>query len=135
MRLRPGEAIDDPRPLVELLVTPDKSLRAEVALALARLQIAEGAAALQRLALETDLQVRRASRPDWAKLGDAAYVPVLIAMLEDRADVQRAAVRSLQQIIGADAGTVDSTKPETLDQQVRRWRQWHRDRQAAQAGG
>jgi HEAT repeat protein len=130
-----GQTIDDPRPLIELLVTPDKLLRAEVALALARLRVPQGTDALQRLALETDQQIRIRIATGIGELRDTALVPILVGMLDDRPDVQRAAVHSLQEIIGSDGGIVDSSKPETLEQQVRRWRQWHRDRQAAEARG
>jgi HEAT repeat protein len=125
-----GKAVDDPRPLVEMLVTPDKLLRAEVALALARMHVAEGAAAIERLALETDLQIRLRVATGMGEVCDPAFVPALMTMLDDRPEVQRAALRSLRQIVGADIGGAESSKPAPLDQQIRRWRDWHREQTA-----
>ena len=51
--------IDDPAPLIQLMITQDKQLRLEVATSLARLKVPEGAAALERLSLDPDGEICR----------------------------------------------------------------------------
>jgi HEAT repeat protein len=130
-----GKSIDDPRPLVELLLTPDRLVRAEAALALAHLQVAEGAAAIERLALETDIHVRQRIATGLGELKNPSFVPTLILMLDDRPEVQRLAIRSLTQIVGSDVGAGESSKPAPLDQQIERWRRWHEAQQSLRQQG
>jgi len=120
--------LDDPAPLIKLLVTPDLQLRLEVAAALARSKVAEGVAALDRLSHETDTEVRRATAAAMGELSDPVFLPALMVLLEDRRDIQVAAMNSLTHIAGHDVS--DGDQSITPDEQVRRWKKWHTDRAA-----
>ncbi len=127
--------LDNPKPLVQLLLTQDKQLRVEVATSLARLHAAEGAAALDRLALDADDEISRRAVVAMGQLEDRIYVPRLLSLLTAPVDVQNAALASLSQITGEDFSSAPDDTPNTRDQQVRRWRNWYRDQQEAAGGG
>ncbi len=121
--------LDDPRPLVQLLLTPNKLLRLEVATSLARLGAPEGPAALERLSLDADGEVCRRSAVAMGQLGDQHYVPLLVELLGAPVDVQNAALASLTQLTGEDFSKSADGLPVARDEQVRRWQRWQRDRQ------
>ena len=121
--------LDDPRPLVQLLLTPNKLLRLEVATSLARLGAPEGPAALERLSLDADGEVCRRSAVAMGQLGDQHFVPLLVELLGAPVDVQNAALASLTQLTGEDFSKSAEGLPVARDEQVRRWQRWQRDRQ------
>jgi HEAT repeat protein len=121
--------LDDPQPLARLLNAPDKQLRLEAAASLARLRAVQGVTALERLALDADLNVRVQAAQTMGGVADPAFLPTLMAMLGDRANVQRAAMLSLAQIAGSDVAAQEEGVVLTNDEKVHRWQLWYRDHQ------
>ncbi len=120
----------NPAPLERLLSATDKSLRVEAAETLARWKASSGSAALERLALDADPAVRRMAAAAMGRLGDEAFVPSLMQLLDDQGGVRQSALVSLTQIAGADmARTADTEPPTSSLEEVRRWRDWHKQRQ------
>jgi HEAT repeat protein len=126
--------VGDPEPLVRLLNVPDKQLRLETAMALARSKIEAGFAGIERLSRDTDFEIRRAAAVAMGEVGDEVFVPALIILIEDRRDIQVAALSSLAKIAGHDVVQEDelSVLP---DEQVRRWKRWHADNTAGSEKG
>ena len=122
--------IDDPQPLIQLLITQDKQLRLEVATSLARLKVPEGPAALERLSLDADSEVCRRAAQAMGKLGDNIYLPTLLGLLSASSDVQNAALGSLAELTGEDFSRTPDGLPIAREEQVRRWQHWYRDQQA-----
>lgn len=115
--------VGDPEPLIRMLNSPDKQLRLEAALALARSRVEAGFAAIERLSHETDLEIRRAATVAMGEIGNAVFLPALVKLLDDRRDIQLAAMASLTKIAGRDMS--DSGDPGILpDEKVRRWKKW-----------
>ncbi len=121
--------LEDPQPLVRLLNAPDKQLRLEAAASLARLRAVQGVTALERLALDVDITVRVQAAQTMGAIADPAFLPTLMAMLGDRANVQRVAMLSLAQIAGVDVAVQEDGAVLTNDEKVHRWQLWYRDRQ------
>jgi HEAT repeat protein len=121
--------IEDPAPLVPLLGTPDHRLRLELAIALARSEIEQGIAALERLAREADSDIRRSAAQAMGELENPVFVPTLLALLDDRHDVQNAALASLARVTGHNIQQGDelSVLP---DEKCRRWKAWHSQQQS-----
>lgn len=116
--------ISDPEPLVPLLNSANKELRLETAIALAHSNIDTGFAAIERLSRETDLEIRRAATVAMGEIGNAVFLPALMLLLEDRRDIQLAAMTSLTKIAGRDIAQGDdgSMLP---DEKVRCWKRWY----------
>ncbi len=87
--------------------------------------MAEGAATLERMALDTDVEIRARSANAMGVATDRRYLPALVAMLGDQPPVQKAAMISLERIAGSDvaAGAEGTSLPQ--DEKVRRWQQWY----------
>ncbi|MFZ5829735.1 MAG: HEAT repeat domain-containing protein [Planctomycetota bacterium] len=100
-------------------------LALEAAVSLARLGDPSGIAAVERAAYDPDPHQQRRAAEAIGELGDPSLVPALIYMLDGHAAVQRAALRSLDQVVDAEA-TIGSHPGESTTEQVRRWKQWHR---------
>ncbi len=112
--------MDDSRPLERLLAASDHELRVDVAESLARLQKPMGVAALERLAYDPDPGVRRRAATAMGQTPDASFVPALIAMLDDRSDIRRAALTSLPQVTGKQPQGTEDSQSDAL-----RWKQWY----------
>jgi HEAT repeat protein len=115
-------SLDDTRPVASLLTSPDKPLRVQAAVTLARLGAADGPAALERLAFDPDLNIRREAAEAMGSLADPQFTATLIRLLDERADISRAALHSLQQVAGADAPT--GITPLNPSEQVVAWKKW-----------
>ncbi len=127
-----SKTIDDPQPLIQLLLSGDKQLRLEVATSLARLNVPEGPAALQRLSLDADGEVCRRAAVAMGQLGDKIYVPTLLELLSASVDVQNAALNSLTAVTGEDFSRTAEGLPILREEQVRRWQRWYRDQQTGE---
>jgi HEAT repeat protein len=123
-----GGPVETP-PLERLLAESDKSLRVEAAETLARLEAASGPAALERLALDDDPAIRRQAAAAMGRIGDEAFLPSLMRLLDDQGGVRQTALASLAQIAGADMARTGQTEPPSNSlEEVRRWRAWHQQR-------
>jgi HEAT repeat protein len=127
--------LDDPRPLVNLLASSEKQVRIEAGVALARGGATQGAAALERLAIDADPETRLRAAKVMGELADAEYLPTLMALLADRSEIQRAALHSLAQVAPAESATAlkavdDDGIPLPPSEQVRRWQRWYESRTA-----
>ncbi len=112
-----------------MLLTQDKLLRLEVATSLARLNVPEGPAALERLSLDADGEVSRRTAVAMGRLGSKNYVPTLLTLLSAPVDVQNAAFVSLTQLTGEDFSKTPDGLPVAREEQVRRWQRWNQDQQ------
>jgi HEAT repeat protein len=119
--------IQDPEPLIRVLNSPDRQLRLESAIALAHSQFDSGLAAIERLSHEPDLEIRRAATVAMGKVGNDVFLPRLIELMDDRRDIQIAAMASLTTIAGHDVTHQDGTTP-LPDEQVRCWKRWYAER-------
>lgn len=126
--------LDNPAPLVALLGAGDKLVEVEAAISLAQLRVAEGRAAIERLAYETNQDVRRRLASALGEINDPVYLPTLMLLLSDKPDVQRAALASLAVVAGRDVARGDSAAPLPPAEQVRRWQQWYRESGGAVGG-
>jgi HEAT repeat protein len=119
--------IQDPEPLIRLLNAPDRQLRLESAIALAGSRFDAGLAAIERLSHETDLEIRRAAAVAMGEIGDAVFLPRLIELIDDRRDIQLAAMASLAAIAGQDVAHREGAAV-LPDEQVRLWKRWYAER-------
>jgi len=67
------------------------------------------------------------------ELEDAVFLPALMVLIDDRRDVQLAALISLAKIAGRDVANEDGTAV-LPDEQVRRWKRWYADGESAKEG-
>ena len=123
--------LNDPQPLQRLLAAPSESLRAEAALALARLGDLSGLAALDRLAYSTDSEIRRQVATALGEVGDSSSIATLVHLLDDRTAVRRAALESLPRVVGKNVAQVDGQPLPDIDRQALRWKQWWQQSSAA----
>jgi HEAT repeat protein len=119
--------LGDPSPLVAFLTAPDKNVRVEAALSLARLRVERGTAALERLALDADNEIRLRAAQAMGEIADPLFLPALVAMLGDQPPVRSAAMASLARLAGSDVGTADGAT-QSDEEKVRRWQRWYADR-------
>ena len=91
----------------------------------------ESAATLERLAQDANWQVRQRAAHAIGELADPAFLPVLMAMLADRVEVQREALASLALVVGETDAPREITSQPT-DEQVRRWQLWYQERPRTQ---
>ena len=108
-------------------------VRVEAATALARLHIEQGTATLERMALDTDAEVRLRAAVAMGEIANPAFLPALVAMLGDAAEVRQVAMASLARIAGNDVGSAPVTEkpdgePPTDEQRAQRWRLWYAQR-------
>jgi HEAT repeat protein len=121
--------LESPAPLEALLTSSDRTLRVEAAEGLAILGVPSGAAALERLARDPDPAIRHNAAAALGRTGDAAFVPLLIELLDDQGGVREAALASLAHIAGRDVARDGQAEPPTNSlEEVSRWRQWHQAR-------
>jgi HEAT repeat protein len=127
--------LEEPSPLVAFLSAPDKNLRVEAALSLARLRVERGTAALERLALDADQEIRLRAAQAMGEIADPLFLPALVAMLGDQPAVRSAAMASLARVAGRD---VTHQPGSTLsdEDKARRWQRWYAERsEVADASG
>jgi hypothetical protein len=68
------------------------------------------------------------------ELADPAFLPVLIGLIEDRSEIQRAVLLSLVAVVGRDVSLESDGTAALPAEQARRWQQWYRQQEAAGAG-
>ncbi|MDX1962663.1 MAG: HEAT repeat domain-containing protein [Pirellulales bacterium] len=91
------------QPLEELLAARDPAIRLAAAYALAAHGVPPGLPALLRLTYHDDTAIRREAATLLGKLGDLQALGELIRLLDDRPEVQLAALASLQLLTGFNA--------------------------------
>lgn len=126
--------LDDPEPLRRLMRGDSEPLRLAAAVALARLGDPQGRDAVQRMAYHADPIVRRQAAMVLGEMDDAANVATLVALLDDRPAVCRAALDSLTKVVGRNMADVEGQPPANTTEQIRRWKEWF-DRQQAESAG
>jgi hypothetical protein len=97
------------------------------AIALADSKFDAGLAAIERLSLETDLEIRRAATVAMGELRDDVFLPRLMELINDRRDIQIAAMTSLAAIAGKDVAHQEGAAL-LPDEQVRCWERWYAER-------
>ena len=85
------------------------------------------------MALDTDTEVRLRAAAAMGEIANPAFLPALVAMLGDAAEVRQAAMASLARIAGNDVGSAPVTEkpdgePPTDEQRAQRWRLWYAQR-------
>lgn len=126
-------AIAPPAALRCLVASGSSAERFEAAVALARVGDPSGKAALERLSFDFDPDVRRRVAEVMGELGDAAFVPMLVRLLDDRASVARAALQSLPKVVGRDVAEQQAPPPADTTERIQRWRRWFERLPAQQA--
>ncbi len=128
-------SLDDPQPLEAFLASSDHHLRVAAAEALAMLGVISGPAALERLSFDPDPKIRLSAATAMGAAPEASFLPDLIRMLDDRAEIRRAALAALPLAAGQDL-PIDATDPAagTPAARARLWKQWYAKR-AGNAGG
>jgi HEAT repeat protein len=121
--------LDDPEPLVRMLLSPDRHLQLEAALSLSRLHAPQGAEVLERLASDADLEVRLRAAKAMGEVADQTFLPVLVTLLTDQPVVQQAALTSMEQIACKDVVAPEDGSALSNEEKVRRWQLWYRKRQ------
>jgi HEAT repeat protein len=91
----------------------------------------QASTALERMAMDAQLEVRVQAARAMGEVADPSFLPVLMALLSDEGEVQTAAMTSLSQIAGTDVTAAADAGPQTTDDKIRTWQLWYRDRQSA----
>jgi len=129
----PG-VLEESAPLFDLLEHPSPAVRIEAAAALVLRGEPAGMHALERAAHHGDPRVRTAAAERVAELGRPELTGLLVGQLDDpRLSVCRAAMRGLTVMAGFDAGRPAEDPSPRLSDEIRRWKQWWTDKQAAVA--
>jgi HEAT repeat protein len=122
-------SIADTRPLIALLLTPDRELRLEVATNLVRMKVDDGRAALARMALDADMQLRLDVAKRMGELAEPVFLPTLIQMTAESNDVGRMALESLAKLTGQDFSHDADGALLPRDAQTAQWQAWYRRQQ------
>lgn len=88
-------------------------------------------ASLEQMSADADAQVRLRAAQAMGEVHDNAVVPALVTMLNDTAEVQRAAMASLTVVAGHDVTEQADGTMLSQEEQARRWQMWYRDQQGA----
>lgn len=88
---------------------------------------------LERMSMDADLAVREQAAQAMGEIADPIYLPTLMALLGDQAEVQTVAMNSLEKIAGPEASPA-AGQSLSHDEKVRMWQLWYRDRQDRTAG-
>ncbi len=118
--------VEAPPALRRMVAGGSSVQRLEAAVALARAGDPSGKAALERLSYDLDPDVRRRVAQEMGELGDAAFVPLLVRLLDDRLSIARAALESLPKVVGFDVAEQQAPPAEDTMERMRRWREWFR---------
>jgi HEAT repeat protein len=94
----------------------------------ARRQASEG---LERLARDADVAVRVRAAQAMGEVADPVFLPALMALLSDVAEVQQAAMASLTLITGGDVTAREGGRAVSDEERIRMWQLWYRERQDA----
>lgn len=125
-----GGQMNDRQPLQWLLRSDNDQVQLAAAIALVQLDDADGLLALQRLATDEDPGIRIEVAHAIGKLGQAKLIPLLIAMLDDRGVVQRAAIGALERLAGEEVTRdIRSEGLESETRLVAAWKNWGTQRQ------
>jgi HEAT repeat protein len=120
--------MDDSTPLRRLLNSTSDEIQVAVATALTQLRDPAGKPALERLAYSNDPQIRARVARSMGEYPDPAFIPILIHLLNDKANVTHAALASLPQVVGEDQAKSANQPPASTAEQISRWKRWY-DRQ------
>lgn len=143
-------ATPEMEPLEKLLLAGDHTLRAEAAKSLARLRSPRGVPALVRLTYDNDAKVRSMAASALGEILSARgnsdrhntderreVLGELVRLLDDRGEVRRAAMISLEKITGVTPAesvmeanqTLQSagSAPATVSEQIAWWKAWWRE--------
>lgn len=112
-------------PLREQLARPNELLRVELALALARLGDRSGLEAMELLAYSPDETILRTVAISMGEIGDAAFIPSLIRMLDDRRSVGVAALASLPKVVGRDVAKSPDGQIGNFSERCEAWKRWY----------
>jgi HEAT repeat protein len=127
--------ITDPAPLEKLLTSRNTTLRFETARTLHLNGFASGGAALERLAHDIDPEIRRRAAAAMAETGDRAFLPTLVALLNDPTlGVRKTTVDALVALNGTDISVKTGEPLPSLSERIRRWQAWYENQDAATAG-
>jgi HEAT repeat protein len=114
-----------------LLLRRDPWLRLAVAETLTKRGYPSGPAALERLAYDGDPQIRRQVAEKMGqkmgRLSRRTFVATLVRLLDDRHDVRKMALASLQKIVPQEIDVAPDGSTRTFDQQISRWKRWYAD--------
>lgn len=114
-----------------LLLRRDPWLRLAVAETLTRCGYPSGPAALERLAYDGDPRIRRQVAEKMGRkmgrLSRGTFVATLVRLLDDRHDVRKVALASLQEIVPQEIAVAPDGSTRTIDQQISRWKRWYAD--------
>jgi hypothetical protein len=112
-------------PLYTLLTGSDVPLRVQAAATLARWQDERGRAALERLALDESAATRRLAVVAMGELADRAFLPQLVAALDDQPSIRLAALTALPQAAGQDIPALQNPAINSAAEKAAAWRAWH----------
>jgi HEAT repeat protein len=120
-------ALDDPRPVVDMLKSDQPIVRQEAALCLFRLRVPQGVAALERWTTSGEPAARLRAAQAMGETGDPRFLPPLMAMLSDTPSVRAEVLVSLAQVAGCDPGMdgQGQNAAEDDDEIARRWQVWY----------
>jgi len=106
------------------LQSTDRQVRLEAAIALAQRKDDAGPAAIERLAVDADVDTRRLAAQAMGTLRERHYIPTLMQLLDQGEGVGQMAQASLTQIVGdATAREVTAETISSTDR-VTAWRKW-----------
>ncbi|MBN8628777.1 MAG: HEAT repeat domain-containing protein, partial [Planctomycetes bacterium] len=87
---------------------------------------ASGGAALERLAHDIDPEIRRRAAAAMAETGDRAFLPTLVALLNDPTlGVRKTTVDALVALNGTDISVKAGEPLPSLSERIRRWQAWY----------
>ncbi|MCC6125425.1 MAG: HEAT repeat domain-containing protein [Pirellulales bacterium] len=116
--------MDDPAPIKRLLNSPSDEIQLAAATTLMQLNDAAGKPALERLAHSGDPLIRARAARAMGEFPDPAFLPILIHLLSDKADVSRSALMSLPQVAGEDISQPAGQPPASTAERISRWKRW-----------
>jgi HEAT repeat protein len=116
--------MDDPTPIKRLLNSPSDEIQLAAATALVQLRDAAGKPALERSAYSNDPLIRARAVRAMGKYPDPEFLPILIRLLSDKADVSRSALTSLPQVAGEDVSQPSGQPPASNAERISRWKRW-----------
>lgn len=121
--------VDDQEPLNKLLAHSDHRLRLLAAVSLSKLGSKSGVAALERLSVDQDLEVKTSAIQEMGELADPYFLPILMRHLDEKQlAVQRAVLTALPRVAGVDAVALGTSlagdSPSTPDR-ITLWREWY----------
>jgi HEAT repeat protein len=84
---------------------------------------------LERLTYSKDPLVVRQAALMMGELGDPAFTPALVRLLDSPMTVCRAALDSLPKVAGRDVAEADGQPAANSSDRIRRWKQWYEQAQ------